>query len=55
MFLVMFDRFPGVLSSSVARCTIGMCALLFAPITAEFSQLRVSNHTYNFHRAFAYA
>ena len=55
MFLMMFDRFSGVLSSHVARYTIGMCALLFAPITAEFSQLRVSNHTYNFHRAVACA
>ena len=55
MFLMMFDSFPGVLSSSVARYTVGMCALLFAPITAEFSQLKVSNHTDIFHIAVAYA
>ena len=55
MFLMMYNSFPGVLSSSVARYTIGMCALLFAPITAEFSQLKVSNHTYIFHIAVAYA
>ena len=37
-----YSKFPGEFTASVARSTIGMCALLFAQITEGFSQLRVS-------------
>ena len=46
MFVMMCEKFPGGFYSPVTRCKIGKSALLFAQMSAEFSQLRVSKRAH---------